>query len=93
VRSSSRWAESSALNGAVKTMLFAGMPRYTEAPQLGPTVSRRTPGRAGVAYEAFVDELLGLGGVVEHQPQDGQVGRVHADAGVAWWVLRRGAGR
>lgn len=45
------------LNGAVKTMFFAGLPRYTEAPR--PANGKPAdPDAPALRYEAFVDELL-----------------------------------
>lgn len=45
------------LNGAVKSMLFAGLPRYTQAPRL---TNRRPadPDAPALRFEAFVEELL-----------------------------------
>jgi putative transposase len=47
-----------ALNGAAKTMLFAGLPRFTEGPRLAGNRSA-DPDAPGLRYEAFVAELLG----------------------------------
>ncbi len=45
------------LNGAAKTMFFAGLPRYTEAPRLA-NGQPADPHAPALRYEAFVDELL-----------------------------------
>jgi putative transposase len=45
------------LNKAVKSMLFAGLPRYTEAPRLA-NGKPADPDAPALRYEAFVDELL-----------------------------------
>ena len=46
-----------ALNGAAKTMLFAGLPRYTESPRLAGG-KQPDPDAPALRYEAFVAELL-----------------------------------
>jgi putative transposase len=45
------------LNGAVETMFFAGLPRYTHAPTLL-NGARADPHQPGFSFEAFVAELL-----------------------------------
>lgn len=45
------------LNGAVKTMLFAGLPRYTGAARLA-SGKPADPNAPALRYEACVDELL-----------------------------------
>jgi putative transposase len=46
-----------ALNRAVKTMLFAGLPRFTEGPQLAGG-KPADPDAPALRFEAFVAELL-----------------------------------
>jgi putative transposase len=45
------------LNGAVKSMFFAGLPRYTAAPRLA-NGKPADPGAPALRFEAFVAELL-----------------------------------
>lgn len=45
------------LNGAAKSMFFAGLPRYTQAPRLA-NRKPADPDAPALRYEAFVDELL-----------------------------------